>query len=146
MLDAERLIDGGKHLAGADFRVASRSGNVYEGHCLKVTDDACRVRLDSGKEFDMRFARLDLESVLLRVTLSRELLRAEEEHAAARSRLEEQAEQLRRVAQTFYRTFAAQGFPPVLEPFGLRIQQLSTLKTCLREHQELLRKAAGRML
>ncbi|MCA8925583.1 MAG: serine/threonine protein kinase, partial [Planctomycetes bacterium] len=133
-------------LAGADFRVASRSGNVYEGHCLKVTDDACRVRLDSGKEFDMRFARLDLESVLLRVTLSRELLRAEEEHAAARSRLEEQAEQLRRVAQTFYRTFAAQGFPPVLEPLGLRIQQLSTLKTCLREHQELLRKAAGRML
>ena len=94
----------------------------------------------------MRYQRLDMESILLRIGLSRDLLRAEEEQAAQRSRLEEQAEQLRRVAQTFYRTFAVQGFPDLLEPMGLRIQQLSTLKTCLREQQELLRKATARLI
>ncbi|MEZ6189289.1 MAG: serine/threonine-protein kinase [Planctomycetota bacterium] len=133
-------------LPGASFRVSSRSGNVYEGTCLKVTDDACRVRLDSGKEFDMRYSRLDMESVVLRVRLERELLRAEEEQAAKRSRVEEQAEQLRQLALSFYRTFAQEGLPELLEPLGLRIQQLSTLKTCLREHQELLRKASGRLV
>ena len=135
-----------RFLPGADFRVSSRSGNVYEGTCLRATEDACRVKLDSGKEFDMRYQRLDMESILLRIGLSRDLLRAEEEQAAQRSRLEEQAEQLRRVAQTFYRTFAVQGFPDLLEPMGLRIQQLSTLKTCLREQQELLRKATARLI